>query len=313
LNILTKICIIVLVPLILVAATVFVAVLVIPSNYRHELDRQRSVNAALEEQNRRLKDMLRAGQDQLAASVDEGNRLKAQLAESKTEKREMWGKVVDNQTTLLAGIDKVDKREADFTRAHEFYAQRTEKLWAENRELRIEYTKLAENNVKLKDDLNQSKAEVARLDSKVKLLEEQLQDRDVQIGELNQRIDELQDELIKQRAATPRVVMQPGAIGGQGGAELVQPITIVGAGPAKAATIVGKIVAVRNDIASINVGKAHGVTVGMKMVITKNTRFVGYLQIEEVDASEAAGIVKDKQAEPQVGDQVSYPPPAGTD
>ena len=163
------------------------------------------------------------------------------------------------------------------------------------------------DKLKLEDTLRESKAEVARQEGAIRLLDEQNQDLEVRITELIQRIEELETQAFRPG--------QPGEVPGRLIPEELAPVEIrVGpsgaVGPPK---IVGKIVAIRNDIASIDVGSAQGVRENMRMVITHNARFVGYLEIYEVDPGAAAGIVKDKQVEPQVGDTVSFPPPAKTD
>jgi TolA-binding protein len=302
-----------LVPLILVASSVFLAFSVTVPNYRHEYQKQKDVNVAQDEQNRRLKDTVRSDRDQIAADTDQINQLKGQVAVASTEKRELWGRLVANQTTILTGLEKVERRDGQFVTAQQFFEKRTDQLWKENSELRGEYTKLAEVKLKLEDDLRQTRATGARLEGKVRLLQEQIQEREITISDLNLRIEEIEKEVrIGQPAAGQPGEALPGRPGTVGAIapDTVQLLPVpVAAGGSRAPKIVGKIIAIRNDIASINVGKAQGVRVGMKMVITQNARFVGYLQIEEVDTSESAGIVKDKQFDPQVGDQVAYPPP----
>jgi len=74
-------------------------------------------------------------------------------------------------------------------------------------------------------------------------------------------------------------------------------------------SMIGRITAVRGELASINIGRSHGVLTGMKMAVVSGNRFVGYLRIDTVAAAEAAGLILEAASPPQVGDRVIYPVP----
>jgi len=78
-----------------------------------------------------------------------------------------------------------------------------------------------------------------------------------------------------------------------------------GAAAPSAEQITGTVTTVRNDLASINIGSSNGVKMGEKLVIFRDGKFIGYLQVELVDASEASGIITDKVADPMQGDKVT--------
>ena len=66
----------------------------------------------------------------------------------------------------------------------------------------------------------------------------------------------------------------------------------------------GTVTGVRGELASINIGSAKGVTNGMELMIFRGGDFVAYLQVQDVQASSAAGIVVKKRLDPIVGDKV---------
>ena len=68
--------------------------------------------------------------------------------------------------------------------------------------------------------------------------------------------------------------------------------------------LVGTILAVREGVASINVGSARGVKRGMKMVVHRGEMLIGYLRIDEVSVQEAAGVITDNKIPAATGDKV---------
>lgn len=66
----------------------------------------------------------------------------------------------------------------------------------------------------------------------------------------------------------------------------------------------GTILAVREGVASINVGSARGVTRGMRLVIHRGNKLVGYLRIENVSAQDAAGVIIESKLPVARGDKV---------
>ena len=64
------------------------------------------------------------------------------------------------------------------------------------------------------------------------------------------------------------------------------------------------MVAVSNDVVSINIGSAGGIKPGMRLIIYRENKFVANLRIAEVDINEAVGIISDKKQDPVQGDKV---------
>jgi len=58
-------------------------------------------------------------------------------------------------------------------------------------------------------------------------------------------------------------------------------------------------------MASVSVGKNEGVKEGMKLHVTRGDEFICDIQIIDVEAGEAIGILELVQKQPQVGDIVT--------
>lgn len=84
----------------------------------------------------------------------------------------------------------------------------------------------------------------------------------------------------------------------QGGARLTStarpissaaPITAVAAQPGLMGPIRGSVTTVDGAYASVNIGEASGVTVGMEFMVYRDSTYLGMLKIETVGSQEAAG------------------------
>jgi hypothetical protein len=75
-----------------------------------------------------------------------------------------------------------------------------------------------------------------------------------------------------------------------------------------AAGLFGKITAVKDDMASINIGRRHGVRPGMELLVTRGGRLLAHLRVQVVDATEAAGLLTERRFDPQAGDEVRQAP-----
>lgn len=61
----------------------------------------------------------------------------------------------------------------------------------------------------------------------------------------------------------------------------------------------------KNSMASISIGTADGVKMGMKFYVTRGNEFICELLIIDVDAEEAVGVLELVQQQPRAGDNVS--------
>jgi len=274
LNILTKICVVVLLILVLVASVVFINTATVPQNYRMLYERE-MVKATLNGQDARLQKLVTNRQ---AEEIDtlKGDKGKL-LAENAELKQQLVADSVSIQTKklmeqILAANTNLAKLQLDVDAG----GKRNELLTKQLDDERVKTASFQVTIGRVSSDLVQAQGKLERSERVVRALERQLQDRDERIAELE-----------KQAVG--------GAAAGGAGA-----ITVVPQGQ-----VTATISAVRGDHASINIGAAQGVARGQKLYIYRNASFVGYLRIDEVDEAQAAGTIVDKQLDPAIGDKVT--------
>jgi cell shape-determining protein MreC len=139
--------------------------------------------------------------------------------------------------------------------------------------------KQAEEIIRLNSELRDRMAENQRLTAAERVRVER-------IHELDEQVTELQSQLSK-------AGISPGA----------KPETTVAVGTD--ARITGEITIVRGNLASINIGSAHGVVKGMEMTIYRGGQFVGTVRIEDVSVRTSAGVITQKHLTPVRGDKVT--------
>lgn len=138
-------------------------------------------------------------------------------------------------------------------------------------------------NGKLNDQLRQAQHTIKEEQTNREILTRSVKVLQEQIVEKNNRIAELNDQLAS------------------GGAT-------VGTGKPVAATgvkIDATVTAVKNDLASLNIGSASGVRKDMEFIIYRGENFVAHLRIADVGVADSTGIVLEKMREPKVGDKAS--------
>jgi predicted RNase H-like nuclease (RuvC/YqgF family) len=195
------------------------------------------------------------------------------------------GRDVDRLQTDLAGerlkvvdlqreIKNISTQLTELQESYKAYVSRYTVQTSQLDEARKNIDKLNEENRRLTELYKTAQSQAERLENAQRSLREQLADR---------------DETIRQLQAS-------GATAKKSGSE---------APAAPTGDITGTVTAVKGDLASINVGSAQGVQKGMKLVIYRGNKWVAHLRVEEVDVSQAAGIVMDKQLDPAQGDKVA--------
>ena len=271
-NILTKICVVVLLVLVLFASITFINMATVPQNWRSLYQREKE-RADLNAQAIRfeklhatrlsaeLKDVLGRA-DQLARDLADA---KKQTVPSPEELR---------TAELQAEIQAANTRLATLQLNVDAMSQRNDRLAKQLDDSRKTIDGLQKQNRRQATEITQLRGKLERSERVVRALQRQLQDRD-------ERITELEKQVIQ------------GA--GKTGTDT----------PPAATRISGTITAVRGELASINIGAAHGLTRGTKLYIYRAASFVGYLRVDEVDEGEAAGTIVDKQLDPVPGDKVT--------
>ncbi|HUU21104.1 MAG TPA: hypothetical protein VM389_01085, partial [Phycisphaerae bacterium] len=118
-------------------------------------------------------------------------------------------------------------------------------------------------------------------------LQEQLTNREIEVTDLTNRVDQLTKELEVVRAGA-------GLGAGTSG-------TVIATAP----RIDGEVLAVEGELASLNVGRASGVKKGMEFKIYRNAAFIAHLKVAEVYASTCAGLIENRVGEVKKGDKAS--------
>lgn len=274
-SILTKICVVVLLVLILLACPVFITQATVAPNYRQAYERQKVETSLhrMEAKNAMLKlDRVLAQRDAAqgelarveAAQQQELGALKSELTAWQTKSAELQNNLT-RLTTEVAGL----KGEA------QTFNERNTLLAGQLENSRSEMDKRNREILRVTDLLKQAEAEKDRLDKIARVRYER-------IRELEEENEQLQ-------------------VGGATAARTAQ----APAAPVADGKVTGSITAVRGDYASINVGSAKGIQTGMRLIIYRGAQLVGFLRVEEVDIAQSAGIIIERQLDPMQGDKVT--------
>jgi hypothetical protein len=278
LGILTKISIVVLVVLILLACPVFITQATVGPAYRHAYDLQVSRNESLAQSVRASelvqkqaileRDRLSAAltQDRLAMQT-KIDQLQANLAAERQRSAKL-----DNDLSLING--ELAKLRADY----ESNTERTKTLTQQRDEAFAKVQMLNDETRRLTDLLKQTQLDMDRQGAIIKTLREQLVERDDRLRQLEQQY---------------------------GVSTAARPTTAPSAAARSDVPINGTVTGVRGELASINVGSAKGVKPGMQLIIYRGSEYVAKLRVDQVDVGQSAGIVSDKRLDPLQGDKVT--------
>ncbi len=283
-DILTKICVVVLVVLILLAVPVFINGAVVGPRYKvwyqQEQTKSKMYAQAAKEAElgcQRVFQELQAEEkraDDIAAERDEKvQELKAQLDAERLNSAELGGK-----------LTSINMQIVDLSASYKQYIERaklfSERLAAQQKTI----DKLTTENMALYNQVKQKTADYERFEQIVKGLHEEISEYKELIADMGRTIEALK-------------------VGGGGVMRTPGEAPVFGSDIRISGTIDG--VDVANNIASINIGSAKGVRKGMEMIISRGDRLVGVLRIEQVTLNQAAGIIIDKRMDPRQGDKAN--------
>lgn len=283
-SILTKISVVVLVAVVLVASGVFINMATVPQNYRH-LWQQTQVRAE------RLEQLARVRETEAMKLQNQRDQLRQQLAREKRERvtdaDQMQRQLADCKAQIAQAEKNKEAWEAVARKSQESLQAEQDRSTALRGELRTQQAKT-----------NEAREEIRRLTDLISEKEVQidrmahlLQKRQLELAEKEKRIEELSARLAQRD--TEGVTATPAAAG-----------DVEVRGPE--VPIYGTVTAYDTDdnIASINIGTAKGVKKNMKLTIFRGEEFVAYMRVEWVDVSNAIGVVTTKRLQPQQGDKV---------
>jgi len=279
LSTLTKICVVILVVLVLLACPIFISMATVPYSFRQlRKEEKDSKEAVIVQAAHRELQLQRANEEIKAADA----RSKAASAKAFLEEQKLKASLEAAKLANSAFQDELAQLNARLTELSTgLDAERAQKalLSQQLAQTRQKNATLAEENRQVNEVLRQTKANFDRVEKQAVFLREEIAVREA-------RIERLEEQL---------------AAGGISTKDEEAAVVSVGPGGA----ISGRIDIVREDLAQINVGSAKGVKPGMKLIISRGDQFVGYLRISEVDISSAAGFVVDKRLDPMKGDKVA--------
>jgi len=238
LNILTKICVVILLVLVLFACPIFITQATVGPNYRHawEQEQQRS---------------------RLLAQSAQAARLRGELLNSQREE----------------ALRQIARLQQELATARDSATDRIKELQGTKASLEAEKAGMETN--------------LAKLTTVVKDDQEQIKKLTKDLGDSRQKISSLNKDYLDLKGLLDEATHQ---------AERAQLV---------ARSFKEQNTAIKGDVASISIGSAQGIELGMKLMIYRGQEFVAYLTIENVDTGEAAGIITDKLFEPKQGDTVS--------
>jgi hypothetical protein len=158
-------------------------------------------------------------------------------------------------------------------------------------------TQLLKENAKLAEDVETANATSRGLKKDLDEASVQIQRLENMVRHYALLIKDLQAEKAEMQLELERGVTTAGAAKGAGGTA----VAVAAAGQA----VSGKITAVHNGVASINIGRAKGIQEKMVLKVFRSGKFVAHLRIDLVEPDSAAGVILDKKLEVLQGDDVA--------
>jgi myosin heavy subunit len=281
LNILTKISVVFLVVASLVAMPVFINLAVAHANYKQLYLDQKEAYKRLEAVNTNRQEQVARLTADLGKARSESNRqetvLKSRIDDLQREKTQLRLQLASTDGKL----DNINLKMASLSESLKTEQGLVAKIQGQLDDAWKDKTRQQKELIRMGELLKEERARADRLAKNSKVLREQAEDMKNTIEQLNDSI-----------ASTGQ---QPGTT-----------VTDDQALPAAAEQkITGTITAIQNNLASVNIGSAHGVRSGMKLIVYRGDQFVGNLMVEQVRVNESAGVVTDKRLSPQQGDKVT--------
>ncbi len=279
-NILTKIFIVLMVPLTIVAGIVFSAQAVIYPSYRNLYEEQVDLNKAADAEIASAAISLGVAESEV---IERGEQLLAAKAafeaanqRLRLENEELRNRLTVNDRSLQSLSVKVTDLESHLTG------------------VQAERSLLQQQRSDLKELVEELNAEMAGLNGVLRECEGTIDTQERLIRLLNEQIAELEDQLA-QYSDLPT---------NQAGEVIAQPVALQ-----PTATIHGAVSAVdlNNSLVTINVGSIQGVKREMEFFIFRGDQFISKLRILEVDDGEATGLLFDRKNDlsPVAGDEVA--------
>ena len=282
-SILTKICVVLVLVVSVAASGAFLRIVSVQRSWK---------NAYMEQKNRAEIADLTAGNikialDKLAATLEtvrgESRGHQKALTDEKAAHAADKAAAAQAQALLQGNFDSLKASYAEFQKALEASLAMQKQLSAEKAAL-VKAVELANETARgLKKDFDEASVQIRRLETMVKHYA-------VLIKDLRAENRELQAEIVTLRTQVKTVA------GAKGAAVPVTP-------PGQAVS--GRVTAVSDGVASINIGRAKGIKEKMMLKVFRGGQFVAHLRIDLVEPDSSAGVILDKKLDVVQGDEVA--------
>lgn len=237
----------------------------------------------------------------LAATEDADERNRAllkELAEAnerKTELEAMHRKLSGLVVRQHEELRQRKMRQVSLEKALTELSSRVERLEGE---LALTRQKLSARDAQLADlegQVNTQDRQLAKRRRELAVREQQLSRKERELELKEQRIESLQRSAMA--AAEAESVEEPAR---PVKPALIEPLAPRGAGQ----PMTGKVTAVKDMVVVVDLGSEQGLKRGMRLIVYREAKLVGLLNVDEVGPGESACTFTRKLAEPRVGDRV---------
>ena len=280
-NILTKICVVVLLITSLIACVVFVNMATNNANYKQKFE-QEQLKAA-------------QGENQKQSHMNTAAQARTALETKHTESANQKGVYLTKIDSLQAELEKSDRKNVELERKLTNLQVSLDGLSRASEAQTKTIDGLHTNLTAANKDAQKKHADAIRLETLLKKSQAkaQLLERDMSV--LKQRAKRQKADYIAVSDKLATLEKRHGVVG----TAMADPLV-----PADRVT--GTITAITDNLASINIGSSSGLKKGMMLIIYRGADFVGRLKLESVDVNEAAGILMDgNPLSPLKGDKVT--------
>ncbi len=293
-SILTKVSVVVLLVLILLACPVFITQATVAPNYRIAYEQQvektqlyelaaKQAQLATARATSLYNNLLEKSRTQIDERQAQINALQAQLNQEKADKAAQATRIDQLNVTVTNLQKNLEAALAQNTLLDEQLNGNPDKGIKGARQA---IQQLQDEQRKTEGVLKAAQAEAERLQRVVMVKDEDVANLNSQVFDLNAKLEDLRR----------KAVVVASTDGG------TTPLVDV-----KAPTeVTGTVTAVREpDMASINIGSAKGVVPGQTLIIYRGASFVAHLKVAEVDINGSAGVITDRKLDPMQGDKVT--------
>jgi predicted nucleic acid-binding Zn-ribbon protein len=255
-------------------------------SYKQKLD---NLSTEKESLNKKVKELTKQINEKTDQQKQTEEKLNSEIASLNTSKNELNIKLENaerEKTSLLSKVDSLTAVTKDFYQTNDKQAELLKTTLAELNKVQKEQAENRTELDKVLTNLNEKK-------NVIDLLEEEKRGLMEQKVQLQDKIDMMLNpgrRTAKTSSLTPKKAP-------------VQPAPTTGLDVAVQGTVTA--VDLKNSMASVSVGKNEGVKEGMKFHVTRGDEFICDIQIIDVEAGEAIGVLELVQKQPQVGDIVT--------